>query len=106
MSALFDALAGAQQGNQMGQSALNGILPNASQPKGAPQFYIPVIGSLQSQIAGLNKIADDVRRIGGDSAQDLVLDLIDCTKTLQGMIVDMQKEIQEMQQQGPGQMAA
>lgn len=99
-------MAGAQQGNQMAQSAMHGILPNSSQPKGAPQFYIPVIGSLQSQIAGLNKIADDVRRVGGDSAQDWVLDLIDCTKKLQGMIVDMQKEIQEMQEQGPQQMAS
>jgi hypothetical protein len=98
MSALFDLMAGAQQGNQMAQSASQGILPNSSQPKGAPQFYIPVIGSLQSQIAGLNKIADDVRRIGGDNSQDWVLTLIDCTKELQGMIVDMQKEIQDMQQ--------
>lgn len=99
-------MAGTQQGNQMAQSAMQGILPNGSQPKGAPQFYIPVIGSLQSQIAGLNKIADDVRRVGGDSAQDWVLALIDCTKKLQGMIVDMENEIKEMQEQGPGQQAA
>lgn len=102
MSALFDLMAGTQQGNQMAQSATQGITPNSGQPKGAPQFYMPVIGSLQSQIAGLNKIADDIRRIGGDSADEWVLSIIDCTKDLQGMIVDMQKEIQEMQEaQGP-----
>ena len=107
MSALFDLLSGTQQGNQMAQSAMSGILPNSSQPKGAPQFYVPVIGSLQTQIAGLNSIADEVRRIGGDKANEYVLEIIDVTKSLQGMVVDMQKEIEEMQAQGPqSQMAA
>jgi hypothetical protein len=106
MSQLFDLLAGTQQGNQMADSAMHGILPNSSQPKGAPQFYLPVIGSLQTQIAGLNRIADEIRRLGGDQSQEYVLDIIDVTKTLQGMVVDMQKEIQEMQQNGPQAAAA
>ena len=106
MSALFDLMAGSQQGNQMAQSATQGILPNSSQPKGAPQFYMPVIGSLQTQIAGLNRIADEIRRIGGEQSQEYVLDIIDCTKSLQGMVVDMQKEIQDMQANGPQQAAA
>lgn len=106
MTQLFDLLAGTQQGNQMADSAMRGILPNGSQPKGAPQFYMPVIGSLQTQIAGLNRIADEIRRIGGEQSQEYVLDIIDCTKSLQGMVVDMQKEIQEMQANGPQQAAA
>jgi hypothetical protein len=106
MSQLFDLMAGTQQGNQMAQSAMRGILPNASQPKGAPQFYMPVIGALQTQIAGLNRIADEIRRLGGDTSSEYVLDIIDVTKTLQGMVVDMQKEIQEMQANGPQQAAA
>ncbi len=90
----------------MAESAMHGILPNGSQPKGAPQFYMPVIGSLQTEIAALNRIADEVRRLGGDQSQEYVLDIIDVTKTLQGMVVDMQKEIQEMQANGPQQAAA
>ena len=106
MTALFDLLQGTQQGNQMGQSAAHGILPNSSQPKGAPQFYMPVIGSLQTQIAGLNRIADEIRRLGGDASQEYVLDIIDVTKTLQGMVVDMQKEIQDMQANNGSQQQA
>jgi hypothetical protein len=106
MSALYDLLAGTQQGNQMADTALQGMNPSGSQPMGSPQLWIPVMSALQSQIAGMNKIADDIRRIGGEEANDHVLDIIDCTKKLQGMIVDIQKEIQEMTQGQPGQQAA
>jgi hypothetical protein len=67
---------------------------------------MPVIGSLQTQIAGLNRIADEIRRLGGDASQEYVLDIIDVTKTLQGMVVDMQKEIQDMQANNGSQQAA
>lgn len=103
MTALYDLIAGLNQGNQAGDTAAQGLLPNSSQPKGSPQFWLPVIGDLQTQIAGLNRVADNIRRIGGEEANERVLELIDCTKALQGMIVDIQKQVSEMAQGQPGQ---
>jgi len=87
-------------GNQMADTAMQGMLPSGSQPMGSPQLWIPVVGALQSQIAGLNKVADDIRRIGGEQANERVLDIIKCTKELQGMVVDIQKEITAQAQPG------
>jgi hypothetical protein len=106
MSALEDLIMGNQMGNQMAQTASQGMLPSGSQPKGSPQIWLAVVGPLQTQIAGLNKIADDMRRIGGEEANERVLDIIGCTKDLQGMLVDIQKQIQEATQGQPGQQAA
>lgn len=106
MSALYDLLAGNQMGNQIANTASQGMPPSGSQPQGSPQIWLAVIGPLQTQIAGLNKIADDMRRIGGDEANERVLDIINCTKDLQGMVVDIQKQIQEATQGQPGQQQA
>lgn len=107
MSALYDLLAGSQMGNQIANTASQGLPPSGSQPKGSPQIWLAVVGPLQTQIAGLNKIADDMRRIGGEESNERVLDIIKCTKELQGMVVDIQKQIQEATQpQGGGSQAA
>lgn len=98
MSELYDLLAGTQMGNQAGDTAAQGLLSSGSQPKGSPQFWIPIIGPLQTQIAGLNRIADDINRIGGMEADERVYDIIKCTEKLQGMIIDIQKQVEEMSQ--------
>lgn len=104
MSGLYDLLAGTQMGNQAGETAAQGLLSSGSQPKGSPQFWIPLIGPLQTQIAGINKIIDDMSRIGGMEADERIYDLIEVTKKLQGMIVDIQKQTEEMSQgANPGQ---
>lgn len=98
MPALYDLLSGVSQGNQMANTAMRGMPPSGPQPMGSPQMAVQGIGDLQAAIAQLNSIAEKMRRAGMPKSNEYVLDIIGCTKELQGIVVDVQKEIQEMQQ--------
>lgn len=99
MTALYDLLSGFQQGGRAADTAMNGMRPSGPQPMGSPQLAVNGIGDLQSLIAGLNSVAEKFRASGLPKSNEYVLDIIGCTRELQGIVVGVQKEIQQMQQQ-------
>ena len=99
MPALNDAFQGYLQGSQAADTAMNGMRPSGPQPMGSPQLAVSGIGDLQALIAQLTSVAEKFRAAGLPKSHEYVLDIIGCTKELQGIVVGVQKEIQQMQQQ-------
>ena len=98
MSALSDLLSGVNQGNQAADTAQQGMRPSGPQPMGSPQMAIKGLGDLQSLIAGLNATAEKFRQSGLPKSNEYVLDMIECTRKLQGIVVGAQKELQALVQ--------
>lgn len=96
MAALYDLLAGVQQGNQMADTAMQGMRPSGPQPMGSPQLAAKGTGDLQAAISSLNSTAETFRMSGLPKSNEYVLDIIECTRKLQGIVVGVQKEIQGM----------
>ena len=106
MSALFDLLAGYNQGSNSADTAMNGMRPSGPQPQGSPQMAVQGLGSIQQCIHELNAVAEKFRQSGLPKSHEYVLDIIGCTRELQGIVVSVQKEIQQLQQQQIAQQPA
>jgi hypothetical protein len=96
---LFSTLQAVQQGSQMGDAASQGIVPNATQPKGSPQLYIKAIGMIRSKVAELNTIMDGMFREAGtdDTIHKAVKEVMDCIQKLQGVSITLETHLKELQ---------
>jgi hypothetical protein len=92
---LFSQLQSSLAGRNVAQNAMqNGLIPNAAQPRGAPQLWTAAIAATRNEIARLNKLADSFRRIGEESADR---EVIACTHKLQGVLDKLKNKIMDMQ---------
>lgn len=86
----------------MADTAMQGMRPSGPQPMGSPQLAVNGVGDLQAAISGLNGTAEKFRVAGMPKSNEYVLDIIECTRKLQSIVVDVQKEMQAMvENQGP-----
>ena len=94
------------QGDQQGNVAAQGMVPNAQQPMGSPQLYVQAISLLRQEVANLNKVQDMLFRTAGtdDVLQKAVKDIMGVTHKVQGISTTLEQHQKElMAQQQPQQ---
>lgn len=91
-SQLQSSLAGTQAGNNAMQ---NGMIPNASQPRGSQQLSIAAIAAIRSEILNMNKLADSLRRVGEEQCDR---EVTKCTHILQGCLDKLKNKMMDMQE--------
>lgn len=82
----------------MAETAMQGMRPSGPQPKGSPQLAQKGSADLKAAILELNRVAETMRMSGLTKSNDYVLDIIECTRKLQGIVVSVEKEMQQLQQ--------
>lgn len=92
---LFNQLQSSLAGGQAGSNAMQqGMVPNASQPRGSQQLWIAAISAVRSEILNLNKLADSLRRVGEEQCDR---EVTACTHKLQGVLDKLKTKMSDMQ---------
>jgi hemoglobin-like flavoprotein len=92
---LFSQLQSSLAGENVAKNAINnGLIPNASQPRGSQQLWIAAIAATRSEISNLNKLADSLRRVGEEQCDR---EVTACTHKLQGVLDKLKSKMSDMQ---------